>query len=38
MKIRKITKGIVEEALVDPDKVISGRSNRRIALKRHKDK
>lgn len=38
MKIRKITKGIVEEALIDPDKVISGRLNRRIALKRHKDK
>lgn len=38
MKLRKITKPIVEEALANPDKVVMGKMIRRIALKRHKNK
>lgn len=38
MKLRKITKPIVEEALANPDKLVMGKMNRRIALKRHKNK
>ncbi len=38
MKLRKITKPIVEEALANPDTTVAGRMNRRIALKRHGDK
>ena len=37
MKLRKITKPIVEEALANPDKLVMGKMNRRIALKRHKN-
>lgn len=36
--MRKITKGIVEQAVANPDKAVVGRMNRKIALKRHTDK
>jgi hypothetical protein len=38
MRLRKITKPIVEEALANPDKVVAGKLNRRIALKRNEGK
>lgn len=38
MKLRKITKIIIEDALANPDKITTGRTNRRIAWKRHGDK
>lgn len=38
MKTRKITRRIVEEALTNPDRVVGGRSNRKIALKRYDDR
>jgi hypothetical protein len=31
MKLRKITKGIVEQAVANPDKAVVGRMNRKIA-------
>lgn len=34
MKLRKITRRIVEEALANPDRVVTGRLNRKIAIKR----
>ena len=38
MRFRHITKSIVEEALTNPDKILVGKLNRRIALKRHRDR
>ncbi len=38
MKLRKITKPIVEEVLANPDRVLTGKLNRRVALKRYEDK
>lgn len=38
MKTRKITRRIVEEALTNPDRVVGGRSNRKIAMKRYDDR
>jgi len=38
MKLRKITRPLVKDALAKPDKVMIGRLNRRIVLKRYEDK
>jgi len=38
MRFRHITKSIVEEALTNPDKILVSKLNRRIALKRQRDR
>jgi hypothetical protein len=38
MRFSHIAKSIVVEALANPDKILAGKLNRGIALKKHKDR